>query len=158
MATSHAGFALPIVLGIVVSAPAIAAPDPRDAPATSWDIRLGAPGDPGEPFEMTGIVREPDGTVVRGRKVFIHHADNKGQYVQRPSGPMRYAGTLRTDDQGRYRIRTILPGGYGGAPGHIHYEILEPVASRGSSTSGGREAGTWWRSVVATVCGDSRPT
>jgi len=127
MATSRGGIALPIVLAFCIAGDAAAAPDPRDAPATSWDVSLGGPGARGEPLEMTGIVREPDGTVVRGRKVFIDHADDKGQYVEHPGGPLRFAGTLRTDDQGRYRIRTIFPGGYAGAPAHVHYEILEPV-------------------------------
>lgn len=111
--------------------PAQAAPDPRfaeeprKAPATSWDVRLGAEGDPGDPFEFTGVIREQDGGLVRGRKVFVYHADNKGQYAER-DGPMRYATTLRTDNQGRYRVRTVFPGGYGGHPAHVHFEILEP--------------------------------
>ena len=111
--------------------PARAAPDPRfaeeprRAPATSWDVRLGAAGDPGDPFEFTGVVRDQDGGLVRGRKVFVYHADTRGQYAER-NGPMRYAGTLRTDNQGRYRIRTVFPGGYGGFPAHVHFEILEP--------------------------------
>lgn len=80
---------------------------------------------------MTGIVRDPEGEVVRGRKVFVYHADTHGQYAERANGPLRYAATLRTDDQGRYRIRTIFPGSYGNAPAHVHFEILEPVPIAG---------------------------
>jgi hypothetical protein len=117
-------------LAALAAASALAAPDPREAPATSWEVRLGAPGDPGEPFEMTGTVREEDGRAVRGRKVFVYHADTHGQYAER-DGPMRFAGTLRTDSLGRYRVRTVFPGGYGGYAAHVHFEVLEPTRVAG---------------------------
>jgi hypothetical protein len=113
---------------------AIAADDPNDpradvslraVPPRSWDVQLGAAGDPGEPFEMSGIVRDRDGKVAGGRKVFVYHANARGSYAEK-DGRMRYASTLRTDAKGRYRIRTIFPSGYGGVAPHVHFEILEP--------------------------------
>ena len=110
---------------------ALAADDPRRRPATSWDVRLAPAGEPGEPFEMTGVVRDR----VRGRpmpraKVYVYHADAKGAYA-RSNDPPRLAGTLLTDEQGRYRIRSVFPGSYGGYAAHVHFEILEPAHGQG---------------------------
>jgi protocatechuate 3,4-dioxygenase beta subunit len=132
MATTSGRNAIPGALLVsCLVAPAMAASDPRmnpdlrKAPATAWDVQLGAAGDPGERFEMSGIVRGPDGKPLAGRKVFFYHADSHGRYAEGDS-PMRFAAALRTDAQGRYRIRTKFPGGYGGFAAHVHFELLEP--------------------------------
>ena len=94
-------------------------------------MRLAPADEPGEPFEMTGVVRDR----VRGRpmpraKVYVYHADAKGAYA-RSNDPPRLAGTLLTDEQGRYRIRSVFPGSYGGYAAHVHFEILEPAHGQG---------------------------
>lgn len=129
--TSGRNAVLGALLLLCLAAPVLAASDPRQdpdlrkAPATSWDVLLGAADDPGERFEMSGTVRGSDGKPIAGRKVFVYHADSRGRYAV-GDAPMRFAGTLRTDSLGRYRIRTKFPGGYGGFAAHVHFELLEP--------------------------------
>jgi hypothetical protein len=142
------------LLALLLATAAVAADDPDDpradanlraVPPKSWDVQLGAAGDPGEPFEMTGVVRDRGGKVAAKRKVFVYHANARGSYAE-GNGRMRYASTLRTDDKGRYRIRTIFPSGYGGIAPHVHFEILEPrhvageVSLRREGDDGGRGA------------------
>lgn len=44
---------------------------------------------------------------------------------------MHLAATLRADERGRYRIRTVFPGGYGGFLAHMHFEFLKPAIGVG---------------------------
>lgn len=104
--------------------------DPRRQPATSWDVRLAPADEPGEPFEMTGVVRDRGGPPLRRAKVYVYHADASGAYG-RSNGPPRLASTLLTDDRGRYRVRSVFPGSYGGFAAHVHFEILEPALGAG---------------------------
>ena len=107
-----------------------AAENPRRRPATTWDVSLAPEGEPGERFVMEGIVRSVDGRALPNAKVFVYHADSKGMYSGAGSGP-RLASKLRTDAEGRYRIRSVFPGAYAGAPAHVHFVILEPTLDQG---------------------------
>ena len=122
-------FALPLALTLLLLAPASAASaeNPREREPAGWDVRLAAQGEPGEPFEMSGTVLDAKGAPLAGAKLFVYHADAAGQYARGSGQTLRLAATLRTDERGRYRIRSVFPGMYGGVPAHVHYEFLEPA-------------------------------
>jgi hypothetical protein len=114
---------------LLVAVPLSAAEDPRKREPTSWDVKLSPPGEPGDPFEMTGTLRTQAGDSLPNRKMFFYHADALGNYTLAKDGPLHLAAVLRTDAKGRYRIRSVFPGMYGGPP-HVHYEVLD--APRGA--------------------------
>jgi protocatechuate 3,4-dioxygenase beta subunit len=64
---------------------------------------------------------------VRGLMLYVYHADRNGRYAldDGPHAHPRLAGLLRTDERGRYRVLSVLPGQYAGAP-HIHFEAWGP--------------------------------
>ena len=105
---------------------AASAEDPRKREPAGWDIRLASSDEPGEPFEMSGTVRDASGKLLPGARLFFYHADARGQYTTGREQPLHLAATLRADAQGRYRIRTVFPGGYGGFASHVHFEFLAP--------------------------------
>ena len=92
----------------------------------SWESVLAPPDEPGGRFVMEGRLIGPDGrSGMPGVKVFAYHADREGLYAREARHYMRLAGVLTTDAQGRYRIISALPGGYGGPP-HVHFEAWGP--------------------------------
>jgi hypothetical protein len=96
------------------------------AAAPSWTVRLDPPGEPGIPFELSGrVLLRPGGPPARGVKVYAYHADASGHYGLHGEREPRLAGTLHTNVLGEYKIRTILPGRYGGEP-HFHMRIYGP--------------------------------
>ncbi|HEY6195264.1 MAG TPA: hypothetical protein VI504_09500 [Candidatus Eisenbacteria bacterium] len=112
-------FPLAALLGLVTLARA-ADDDPRRRAPTGWDVRLSPPGEPGEPFELSGRVLEAGGRPLAGARLFAYHADARGEYgVHYP----RLAATLLSGPHGEYRLRTVFPGGYGGYPAHVHFEL-----------------------------------
>src|SRR5262245_14615929 len=96
------------------------------AAAESWDIELAPRSEPGERLVVMGHVRkEKDAKPLAGAHVYAYHADGRG-YYQNPGHekePPRLAGTAVTNAKGEYRIRTIMPGAYGGGPAHVHFEV-----------------------------------
>jgi protocatechuate 3,4-dioxygenase beta subunit len=51
------------------------------------------------------------------------HADTSGEY---DNSGFRLRGHQFTDDQGRYRLETIVPGVYPGRTRHIHVKVHAP--------------------------------
>src|SRR5262245_49962614 len=99
---------------------AAAAPDPWKAEPKGPEATLSPAGEPGDPFEMYGTLRDQAGEPLPNVKMFFYHADAKGRYALTTDAPMRLAAVLRTDAKGRYRIRSVFPGSYGYAP-HVHF-------------------------------------
>ncbi len=68
----------------------------------------------GTPLVLDGQVRSLDGTPLAGAEVDIWHADADGYYSgfapHLPEGNLR--GVVVTDDEGRFRIRTVQPAPY----------------------------------------------
>ena len=88
-------------------------------------LNLWRQGDPGQPVRISGWVRATNGKPVPGATVYIRQADGTGNYTP------AYQGTLKTGEDGSYRLRTVVPGQYYGIK-HIHigavqdgYEYLE---------------------------------
>jgi protocatechuate 3,4-dioxygenase beta subunit len=78
------------------------------------------PGLEGTPFELTGRVLTTDGTPVPGAIVDFWHTDNGGSY---DGEGFRFRGHQKTDADGRYVLRTIVPGAYGGMAKHYHVKV-----------------------------------
>lgn len=93
--------------------------------------------EPGEPLEVMARVVDEGGDPVTGALLFVYHADHEGRYSPEATAPgdgernARLFAWVTTDDRGECRIRTILPGRYGGAPPHFHFGVRrEPGGER----------------------------
>ena len=73
------------------------------------------------PVELSGYVLTRGCKGVPRVLVDLWHADETGEYDNRG---FRYRGHILTDDQGRYRFRTIVPALYPGRTRHYHVKVL----------------------------------
>ncbi|MFO1395768.1 MAG: intradiol ring-cleavage dioxygenase [Burkholderiales bacterium] len=106
-----------------------------------------AGGEAGEPLLVEGSVRAQDGTPIAGAIVDTWHSDDDGYYdVQRAGGPeaLSLRARFRTDRDGRFWFRTIVPafypipddgpvgkmlraqGRHPYRPAHVHFMIAAP--------------------------------
>jgi protocatechuate 3,4-dioxygenase beta subunit len=74
----------------------------------------------GRPVELTGLVLTRGCRPVARALVDLWHADDAGEYDNRG---FRYRGHQYTDEQGRYRFRTIVPALYPGRTRHYHVKV-----------------------------------
>ncbi len=97
----------------------------------------------GKIMYMEGVVSGQDGKPIPNAEMMIWQTDSRGKY-DHPDDPrvverekplkldpnFQYAGKTRTDENGRYRFKTIVPGHYkvNGIvrPNHVHYMIRHP--------------------------------
>ena len=77
---------------------------------------------------VTGrVLGMPDCAPLAGALVEVWQADARGDYTQvgakqdDPGCLLR--ASLRTDAEGRYAFRTVMPGEYPGRPRHVHYRV-----------------------------------
>jgi protocatechuate 3,4-dioxygenase beta subunit len=77
----------------------------------------------GRQVELTGFVLTRGCRPVERALVDLWHADDGGAYDSRG---FRYRGHVFTDEQGRYRFRTIQPGLYPGRTRHYHVKVQAP--------------------------------
>lgn len=118
---------------------------PRCAP-TSADIegpyywpgaprrtQLIEPGMEGSILELTGVLRDSACRPLANARIELWQCDARGVYDAR--GP-RLRAQFETDSQGRWGVRTIVPGRYlNGAeyrPAHVHFKLHGP---RGALTT-----------------------
>jgi protocatechuate 3,4-dioxygenase, beta subunit len=109
---------------------------PRDRDADLTLVRGQRQRAAGQVVQLSGRVTNAKGEPVRNARIEIWQANTHGRYAH-PSDPnsqlsldsgfQGYA-VLRTDNEGKYRFRTIKPGPYPTARGdmrapHIHFEI-----------------------------------
>jgi hypothetical protein len=122
----------PLALLVLALAAARLAPAAAPAP-TSWhpasDLVLVPPHEPGVPLLIEGRVLA-DTVPLVGAKLHAYQQDASGRYSWKPGAPNRLAGDLVTGPEGRFRIRTVVPGLAEGSP-HLHLSIEGP---RGGST------------------------
>ena len=100
----------------------------RPAPEhLSWRTQITGKGEPGRPLIVNGCVLAPDGkTPAAGVTVYAYNTDAQGYYGENhASYPPRLYGWMRTDADGRFELRTILPGPYPEMqiPAHIHFSL-----------------------------------
>jgi len=116
------------------------------APVTSGSARLDQDPQPGELLFMQGQVRGADGQPLANAIVEVWHANHLGAYsfFDSTQSPFNLRRTIRTDADGRYRLRTKMPVGYsvpaggsadtllawlgrhGTRPAHIHFFVTAP--------------------------------
>jgi hydroxyquinol 1,2-dioxygenase len=105
-----------------------------------------AAGARGEPLYIDATVKSLDGTPIAGATVDVWQSDEEGFYdVQRPGlARMQARGVFRTDAQGRFRLKSILPvaypvptdgpvgqmlvasGRHPWRPAHVHFMLQAP--------------------------------
>lgn len=91
----------------------------------------------GKPITVVGRVMSPEGKPLENTLVEIWQADANGRYrhVRDPNpAPLdsnfQGWGITRTDRQGNYSFKTIVPGAYPAGPGwirppHIHFKVVK---------------------------------
>lgn len=77
----------------------------------------------GQPLEVTGFVLTRGCKPVGGALIDVWQADNAGEY---DNSGFRLRGHLFADAEGRFRLRTIVPGVYPGRTRHIHVKVQRP--------------------------------
>lgn len=105
----------------------------RSGAPERWDLTT--PGLQGTPLEIEGRVTTSDcKTPLRDVELDVWQANDDGHYDN--DGTMHVAGMLlrgriRTDGDGRYRVRSILPGHYLNGrqyrPAHVHVKLRAPA-------------------------------
>ena len=97
----------------------------------TWDREIAPPTEPGRRLVLEGNARRfAGGKALPALVFFIYQADALGRYG--PPGPdsakARLSGFVKTGPDGQFRIRTILPGTYGGPP-HLHFEFRDSLGA-----------------------------
>jgi protocatechuate 3,4-dioxygenase beta subunit len=97
------------------------------AGTNGWQTVLVGPGEPGQPLVVSGRVVDASGSPRPGIRIDVYHTDAAGYYSRPVSDPRRarIRGSVTTDRQGRYEVRTIKPGSYHDRPqaAHIHVHL-----------------------------------
>jgi catechol 1,2-dioxygenase len=99
-------------------------------PGAPRRMALAAPGEPGTPLLIRGVVRGPDcKTPLRNVLLDIWQADARGRY-DNESTDFRLRGQITTNLLGEYSFTSVIPGNYlnGDAyrPAHIHFTLTRP--------------------------------
>jgi protocatechuate 3,4-dioxygenase beta subunit len=108
------------------SCPGSAAPTARqtEGPYFKPDSPLRAsllePGIVGTQIVVTGMVLSTTCQPIARALIDVWHADDRGGY---DNTGFRLRGHQFTDDQGRYRLETIVPGVYVGRTRHFHVKV-----------------------------------
>ncbi|HSF04568.1 MAG TPA: intradiol ring-cleavage dioxygenase [Methylomirabilota bacterium] len=92
---------------------------PNSPPRTS----LLEPGMPGRRIVIEGSVLTTDCRPISRALVDFWQADDRGEY---DNAGYRLRGHQFTDDGGRYRLETIVPGHYPGRTRHLHVKVQAP--------------------------------
>lgn len=128
-----------LIFFVLAPAPLAAQPEiptvaPPDAPSEATLVEA---DEPGRALVLEGTVLGSEGEPLEGASVFLYQTGADGVYGPEGNSDPRIRGYLRTDGEGRFRVRTIKPGSYPGtrvAP-HIHVHVRPP----GSDVAGGEE-------------------
>jgi protocatechuate 3,4-dioxygenase beta subunit len=95
-------------------------------PSSPERVELIEPGMAGQPLELVGVVLTRGCKPVPGALVDFWQADDKGEY---DNAGFRLRGHQFADGEGRFRLRTIVPGAYQGRTRHIHVKA-QPKGGR----------------------------
>jgi protocatechuate 3,4-dioxygenase beta subunit len=96
---------------------------PFFTPRSPLRVSLLEPGITGTRVFLTGRVFSSQCQPVPGALLDFWHADDAGEY---DNVGYRLRGHQFTDDQGRYRLATIVPGLYPGRTRHYHLKVQAP--------------------------------
>ena len=89
-------------------------------PSSPERVELIEAGMAGQPIELVGFVLSRNCKPVAGALLEFWQADDKGQY---DNSGFRLRGHQFTDADGRYRLKSIVPGVYVGRTRHIHVKV-----------------------------------
>jgi protocatechuate 3,4-dioxygenase beta subunit len=92
-------------------------------PRSPRQASLIEPGMAGTRLIVTGSVLSTDCRPIPGALLDVWQADDRGEY---DNAGFRLRGHQFTDEQGRYRLETIVPGAYSGRTRHIHVRVQAP--------------------------------
>ena len=95
-------------------------------PSSPERIELLEAGMAGQTIELVGFVLTRACKPLAGALLEFWQADDKGRY---DNAGFRLRGHQFTDAEGRYRLRSIVPGVYPGRTRHIHVKV-QPRAGR----------------------------
>jgi catechol 1,2-dioxygenase len=103
------------------------------APLVESGARIDDGTDGGEPLFMHGYVRDVDGTPLSNAIVDVWHANTKGNYSYFDNSQSEYnmRRRVKTDANGRYEFRSIVPSGYAVPPGGSTDLLLKAVGRHG---------------------------
>jgi len=104
------------------------------APLVEGKARLDVDADPdGQLLLMHGQVRDVAGKAVPRAIVEVWHCNTKGMYSHFDSTQTEFnlRRTIRTDDEGRYQFRSIMPNGYGCPPNGPTQALLTSIGRHG---------------------------
>ena len=93
---------------------------PYFKPSSPERIELLEEGIAGQPIELVGFVLTRACKPIAGALLDFWQADDKGRY---DNSGFRLRGYQFTDAEGRYRLRSIVPGLYPGRTRHIHVKV-----------------------------------
>ncbi|ANW05285.1 hypothetical protein LMTR13_04235 [Bradyrhizobium icense] len=89
-------------------------------PSSPERIELLEEGMAGQPIELVGFVLTRACKPVAGALLDFWQADDKGRY---DNSGFRLRGHQFSDAEGRYRLRSVVPGAYVGRTRHIHVKV-----------------------------------
>ena len=93
---------------------------PYFKPSSPERIELFEQGMAGQPIELVGFVLTRACKPVSRALLDFWQADGRGQY---DNSGFRLRGHQFTDAEGRYRLRSVVPGVYPGRTRHIHVKV-----------------------------------
>src|SRR4029077_21071441 len=89
-------------------------------PSSPERVELLEAGMAGQPIELAGFVLSRACKPLPGALLDFWQADDKGRY---DNSGFRLRGHQFTDAEGRYRLRSVVPGAYPGRTRHIHLKV-----------------------------------
>jgi protocatechuate 3,4-dioxygenase beta subunit len=95
-------------------------------PSSPERVELVETGMAGQPIELVGFVLSRACKPHAGALLDFWQADDKGRY---DNSGFRLRGHQFADAEGRYRLRSIVPGAYPGRTRHIHLKV-QPSGGR----------------------------
>lgn len=103
------------------------------APLCEGEARLDDGQDAGVPLFMTGQVRDTEGRPLAGALVDVWHANTGGtySYFDPAQSEFNLRRRIRTDAEGRYAFRSIVPSGYGCPPDGPTQRLLDGLGRHG---------------------------
>jgi protocatechuate 3,4-dioxygenase beta subunit len=93
---------------------------PYFKPSSPERTELFEEGMAGQPIELVGLVLGRDCKPIAGALLDFWQADDKGRY---DNSGFRLRGHQFSDAEGRYRLRSVVPGLYPGRTRHIHVKV-----------------------------------
>jgi len=105
-----------------------------NAPLSEGFARMDDGADAGEPMWLHGQVKDADGRPLAGAVVDIWHANTLGNYsfFDKSQSDFNLRRRVKTDADGRYAVRSILPSGYGCPPDGPTQALLSRLGRHGN--------------------------